>query len=104
MYIKSNIPHTLSLEESVEMDSLLSKENIHELLKLVNKNIAYNSEREVGAWAYANYTLPSSGKPKGSFNPNSMMFDCLKNTCIVIYSKNGIYTKELRVQTIPLPL
>jgi len=109
MHIKTDIKYTLSLEESLEMEAILNTENISTLLRYVNQHIAYKDNRMVGCWAYANHYVPAGKppptEPKGTFKPNSFLFKALKDSCIIISKKNNnSYVKELRIQTVPLPL
>ena len=109
MHVKSDIHFSLSFEESLEMESFLNNEDIMTLLRYVNKYIAYKDNRMVGNWAYGNHYVPANKppptEPKGSFKPNSFLFKTLKDSCIVISKKNNNnYVKELRIQTVPLPL
>ena len=109
MLIKTEIPHTLTLEECTELKSYISNKDIKKALNFINQNIAYKDNLMVSTWAYGTYYAPPNKKlsvePKGSFDPNSDIFRMLRNSCITlsVYESNN-YIKELRIQTIPLPL
>ena len=79
------------------------------MLNWVNNYIAYKEDKMVCSWAYAHYYVPQGKKPptepKGTFQPNSFLFKALQDSCIIISLKcNNSYVRELRVQTVPLPL
>ena len=107
--VKTLIKHNMSGVEFSQITELLKTEDYKELLKYVNCHIAYKNNEMISCWAFANYYL-LKGKvlptePKGTFIPNSLLFKSLCGADITISLRySDQYVKEIRMQTVPLPL